>query len=418
MTRKELLEKRSDLANKLDAVSTVEELNALKVDLDAVNAAIQAKDLASEIKSADAGESKEVKQKLNFGVIAKAIASGRVDGFLAEISQEGRRQAEKSRIELNGENSIVLSPQHLDVIMNATLTTATAADGGGNAIETIASGYIDKLRDRLVVAGMGADYQSGLMGNLEYFTEKTVAQAVWDAENDAISDTSATFEKRTLSPKRLAVYLPVSNKWLAQTPAVLHTYIERQLLNAAAEKIESAAIAGTGANDMPTGILSASGVTTLFAGNAALVGTNANGAALVYEDVVALEKAIAVNNADMGGLGYLTNAKVRAALKTTAVAAEDAERVWRRGENNLEGYPVGITNLVPSNLAKGGSTTLSAMIFGNFNDLIIGQWGGLEILVDPYTRGLEGITRMIINHYVDVLVRRPESFAVIKDIVA
>jgi len=82
----------------------------------------------------------------------------------------------------------------------------------------------------------------------------------------------------------------------------------------------------------------------------------------------------------------------------------------------LNGYQVGVTNLVPSNLEKGTSDDLSAAIFGNFNDLVYGMWGGLEILNDPYTQARKGVTRLVLNMYADVAVLRAKSFAAVQDI--
>lgn len=424
-TRKQLMEQRSELENQYKAlVNDKENFNAEKAEelyngLEKIDSQLQHMNKADKFKSADAGESKSIAKEVgNIKDVMASILSNKPNEALFNLSQDARREGEANGVSYQNERSIVLSNKQMDAIFNATLTTGTAADGGGNALETIEMGYIDKLRDRLVVESLGADFMTDLVGNIDFTAEKNVAVAAWDAETDTISDTSATFEKRQLTPKRLTVYLPISNQWLKQSSTNYASMIERQLVRAVAEKIEAAAIAGTGASDQPTGILSASGVTELFAGAAAADNTNANGAALVHGDVIALEKAIAVNNADVNGLAYLTNAKVRAALKTTAVESGDAQRVWMRGSNELEGYNVGITNLVPSNLAKGAGTDLSAIIFGNFRDLLIGQWGGIELLVDPYTSALAGTTRMIINHYVDVLVRRPESFAFIDDAVA
>jgi len=423
-TRKQLMEQRSELENQYKAlVNDKENFNAEKAEelyngLERIDSQIQHMNKADKFKSSDAGESKAIVKEIgNFKDVVASIVSNKPNEALYNLSQDARNEGKNNGVSYQNERSIVLSNKQLGAILNATLTTATGTNGGGNALETIETGYIDALRDRLTLTSLGADFMDNLVGNIDYTAELNTAVAAWDAETDTISDTSATFEKRKLTPKRLAVYLPVSNQWLQQSSATYARFLENQLLRSVAEKIEAAAIAGTGSNDQPTGILSA-GATELFAGNAATDGTNANGAALVYDDIVALEKAIAVNNADVNGLSFLTNAKVRAALKKTAVESGDAERVWMRGTNELEGYNVGITNLVPSDLAKGGASDLSAIIFGNFRDLKIGQWGGIELLVDPYTSALAGTTRMIINHYVDVLVSRPESFAFIDDVVA
>ena len=77
----------------------------------------------------------------------------------------------------------------------------------------------------------------------------------------------------------------------------------------------------------------------------------------------------------------------------------------------MNGYRAVFSNNLPSNITKGTGTDLSAMIFGNFNDLVIGQWGGLEVLVDPFTQATTGVTRYVINSYFDVAVLRAASFS-------
>jgi len=424
-TRESLKVERSELNDKYKAlVNDKENFNTEQADnmhrrIEEINNQLLHMDNAEKVKSADAGESKEIKSHFNsFAQVVKSVVSNKPDSMLYNMTQDARKEAEQAGVQLQSERSIVLSPTQLNAIMNATLTTDTGGSGGGNALPTEERGYIEKLRDRLVLNGLQAQFLPGLRGKIDYTAEVNTATATWEGENDAIAESTATFTKRQLDAKRLGVLLPVSNQWLAQDASVYDSMIERQLLNAAAEKIENAAIAGTGSNGQPTGIL-ASGATELFAGGAAADGTNANGAALIFDDIIALEKAVAVNNADVGSLGYLTNAKVRGALKTTKIDAGSGLMIWNPTVgDSLNGYNAATTNLVPSNLTKGGASDLSAIIFGNFRDLIIGQWGGIELLVDPYTNATTGITRMIINHYVDVLVSRPESFAFIDDVVA
>ena len=76
-----------------------------------------------------------------------------------------------------------------------------------------------------------------------------------------------------------------------------------------------------------------------------------------------------------------------------------------------------VTNAIPSNLTKGDSSGVcSAMIFGNFNELLIGQWGGLDMIIDPFTSKGKAIIEVSALAYHDILVRRPEAFAAIKDL--
>jgi hypothetical protein len=124
-----------------------------------------------------------------------------------------------------------------------------------------------------------------------------------------------------------------------------------------------------------------------------------------------------VANADVGTLAYLTNAKVRGKLKGTSKVSGQNGFVWEAGNTPLNGYRCGVTNAVPSNLTKGTGTNLSAILFGNFADLVIGMWGTLDLMVDPYTGSTAGTVRVVALQDVDVAVRHVESFATMVDAV-
>jgi HK97 family phage major capsid protein len=185
-----------------------------------------------------------------------------------------------------------------------------------------------------------------------------------------------------------------------------------------AQSLETAAIKGGGSNE-PTGIIANANVNVTFAGGATSNSTNANGIAPVWADVVNLMKA--VENANGEGVAYLTNPKVKAALQTIPRQASGVEGnfIWASGGAELNGYNVATSTLVPSNLTKGSSSALSAMIFGDFSKLALASWGGgMELVVDPFSGATAGLTNVILNSYMDVNLLQPTAFAVCKDIVA
>ena len=156
----------------------------------------------------------------------------------------------------------------------------------------------------------------------------------------------------------------------------------------------------------------------MYAGNASSNSTNANGIAAVWADVVNLMKSVESNNGM--GQAYITNPLVKAALQTTGRQASGVEGnfILQSGANELNGYAMRSSTLVPSNLAKGTSSTLSALIFGDFSQLGIASWGGMELTVDPYSGATAGLTNLVLNAYLDVNLLQPKAFAVCKDIVA
>ena len=126
---------------------------------------------------------------------------------------------------------------------------------------------------------------------------------------------------------------------------------------------------------------------------------------------------MAVANALVDNMAYLTNAKVRGKLKTSSKVSGQNGFIWDDGNTPLNGYRAAVTNAVPSNLTKGAGTNLSAILFGNFADLIVGMWGSLDLTVDPYSNSTSGTVRVVALQDVDVAVRYIESFATMVDAV-
>ena len=134
-----------------------------------------------------------------------------------------------------------------------------------------------------------------------------------------------------------------------------------------------------------------------------------------------LNKEISIDNADVSTAGYLTNTKVEAALSTLK---DDQSGYLLNpygaplGDARINGRRLVVSNNVPSNLSKGSGSNLSAIIYGNFADLMIGMFGNLEILVDPYTDFAKGTTGIRALQSIDIAVRHPQSFAAMVDAIA
>ena len=201
----------------------------------------------------------------------------------------------------------------------------------------------------------------------------------------------------------------LSKDLLRQTSVDVENLIKNKLLERHAEMIDMAAFAGTGANGQPTGILKTTGITTIAGA--------ANGAAITWKNIVALETAVNSNNANKGRMAYATNAKVVGELKTVEKTTGSGRFLTEDGKT-LNGYPMEWSNIVPSNLTKGTGTSLSALIFGNWQDLVVGQWGGIDIVIDPFTAARKAEIIMTLNAWNDVKVVEPKSFAAVVDVIA
>lgn len=294
-------------------------------------------------------------------------------------------------------------------VMTRDLSVGTATAGGHTvATDLLAGSFIDVLRNRLAIMQVGSTMLAGLNGNVAIPRQTGGATAYWVAEAGAPTESQQAFDQVTLTPRTVGAFTDYGRKLLLQSSIDVENFVRNDLALVLALAIDLAAINGSGASNQPTGILNVSGIGDVAGGT--------NGLAPTWAHIVDLESDVAVANADIGSLAYLTNAKVRGKLKTTEKAANTAQFVFGDGANPLNGYKCGMSNQVPSNLTKGTSSGVcSAILFGNFVDLLIGMWGGLDITVDPYTSSSTGTVRIVVLQDVDIAVRHPESFSAMKD---
>jgi HK97 family phage major capsid protein len=293
--------------------------------------------------------------------------------------------------------------------------TVSPATAGGHTVDTLllAQSFIDLLRNSLALTNLGVQYLTGLNGNIAIPRQTGAATAYWVAESGSPTESQQAFDQVTMSPKTVGAFTDISRKLLIQSSIDVEAFVRRDLALVLALEIDRAAIAGTGASNQPRGILNTTGIGVVAGG--------ANGAVPTWSNMIDLETQVAIANAAIGNLAYLTNAKVRGKLKTVQkVPTYGNDFIWEtmaNGEGMVNGYRAVVSNQVPSNLTKGTGSNLSAIIFGNWNDLIIGQWGTLDLMVDPYTGSTSGTVRVVALQDVDIAVRHPESFSAMVDAV-
>jgi len=250
--------------------------------------------------------------------------------------------------------------------------------------------FIDSLRNASSVMAAGARMLGGLSGDVKIPKKTAAASAAWIAtEGGDATESEMTVGNVSLSPKTLGAFTDVTRQLLIQSSLDVEGLIRDDLVKAMAIAIDKAGLEGTGSSGQPTGILNA-GVNTVTAFAAANP---------TFAEVVTLETAVAEDNALNGNLAYILPASMNGALKTTAKDAGSGQFVSQGGQIN--GY-----NAIVSNQATAGN-----LYFGNFDDLLIGMFGGLDIVVDPYTASKSGTVRVVALQSVDVGVRHAESFA-------
>jgi HK97 family phage major capsid protein len=291
--------------------------------------------------------------------------------------------------------------------------TATA---GGNLVATdlLASSFIDLLRNRMVLQQAGIMMLTGLVGDVAIPKQSGAATSYWVAEGNAPTESQQTVAQVALTPHTVGAFTDFTRKLMKQSSIDVELMVRNDLAAVLGLAIDYAGLHGDSGVDanQPDGVETFADVTSVVGG--------ADGDAPDWADVVGLETAVAQDNADIGRLAYITNAKVRGKLKQTEKASGTAQFVWdMMGGNNtpLNGYGAFTTNQVRSNRSKGSGTNLSTIFFGNWGDLVLGMWGVLDILVDPYTNSTSGTTRVVALQDVDWAGRHDESFAAMLDAV-
>ena len=292
-------------------------------------------------------------------------------------------------------------------VQQRDLTVGTATAGGHTVSTDLLSGsFIDMLRNKMTVMDLGATMLTDLQGNVAIPRQTGGASAYWVAESGSVTESAAAFDQVSMSGKTVGAFSDISRKLLLQSSIDIESFVRNDLATTLAIELDRSAIHGSGSSNQPTGILATSGIGNVAGGT--------NGAAPTYAHIVGLETQVAQDNADSGSLNYLTNSKVRGKLLQTEKASNTAQFVW--GDNNtMRGYNAAVSNQVSSTLTKGTSSVASAIIFGNFNDLLIGMWGGLDIAVDTSTGSTSGTVRVVALQDVDIAVRHAESFAAMLD---
>lgn len=329
-----------------------------------------------------------------------------LDGLEGEVSAEIQRRRGRGT-QGNGFVMPLDLPMRSKRAESRSGFDTTAGTGGVPTV--LDSTYIDILRNRLVIRQAGATVLTDMAGNFAIPRQSQAGTAAWVAEGAAPTGSNQVVDQVQFTPRTVAAYTDVSRRLAEQVNTDAEEFVRGDLAAIVARAVDLAALNGTGASNQPRGILQNSSVATVAIGT--------NGGAPTNQTIIGLETAVAKLNADMGALAYVTNATVRGTLKQTARIGSTYPVFLMDDQGQVNGYDTYISNAVPSNLTKGTGSALSAMIFGNFNDLVLAFWSGLDVIVDPYTGSSAGTLRIVTLQDCDVNVRHPESFAICTDIV-
>jgi HK97 family phage major capsid protein len=286
---------------------------------------------------------------------------------------------------------------------------------GGSVVETtlLAEQFVDALRRQLRVAELGATMLPGLVGNVAIPRRTSTQSTYWVAESGTITSAATSFDQVSMSPKTVGALSSWSRILQLQSTPAIEDLLRADMVSQVAAAIDLAAIAGSGSSNQPRGILNTSGIGSVAGGT--------NGATITFDHLADLKREVAIDDADAPTAAFLTNSKVEAKLsKTQATTGQyiiDPAGVASGAPTTVFGRRFAVSNQVPSNLTKGSASgTCSAVIYGNFADLLIGMWGATDVLVNPFGTGYtNGDVEIRIMQTVDIAVRHPESFAAMVD---
>lgn len=350
--------------------------------------------------------SKSEKRDLGKFNIVKALSearNGRLTGVEAEINQEGLN--ERARLGLaDGADNAIHMPEFFT---KRTQVVGTGNIGGDLVFEEPGSRFVDFLYPNTPLLGQVSVFEN-LVGNVAFPRQTSDYTLNWQTETGTDTAQDINFDTVTMSPKRAVITASISNQLLKQEYSQgIQSRIINQLNASFNKGLENTVLNGTGASNQPSGLytlLNASAQELSFAG------------AMTYEDLVEMEKTLAMADALNGNLAYVTNPAVLAKLKTTKVDAGSG-RFLVEGlmspAMTANGYTALATTLSP---AYAGPAY--GVAFGNWSDLAVGFWGGASLIVNPYSQMKSSITEIYLERFMDVAILRNESFVMAQDVTA
>jgi len=328
---------------------------------------------------------------------------GKLTGIELEMHQEARNECSSML-----PNKLPLTGLGVPSIIHSRADLQATTDAvGGYAVGEEVADLAQSLRANTVVGKAGATVMAGLHGDVRLPFVSTGPTAAWRAEGGVATQSDPVFSRDTMTPHRLTFYTTINNQLLNQTSAAIDREIYRALYYPIEIGLEDAVFNGSGTSNVPAGLFSRA----INDGD-----HGSNGTILSYANILQLPEMVAADNALKGSPGYVTNSTAAFAM-AKAEAASGSDFIWQQDPvigGTVAGYPAYMTNVIESDRTRGTNNDCSAIVFGNWQDLVIGQWGPIDIRPNPYVYDTYGQTRIVVAGYFDLAVKHLESFAAIK----
>ncbi len=320
----------------------------------------------------------------------------------AGLEYEAHKEIQKRTNAVVNENTfyVPLEVQRRAIPQQRDLSVA--ANGGGYLVETSNLGFIDLLRNKSAAFQLGATRLSGLVGNVNIPKQSAAATAYWlSSETTQITESQQTFVQVPLTPKTVGAYTEVSRLLMLQSSPSAEALVMSDLAKVTAIAVDLAAFHGSGGSGQPQGVVGSSGVGSTTATS---IGTG------TYGKMLDFQQDLADANALEGSLGYITTPAVAKLLAGYSRFANTDTPIWNG--NLLNATVAGLPAMTSNQISSG------YMLFGNWADLVIGEWGVLAVEANPYANFQAGIVGLRAMYTIDIAVRRGESFSVSTSVAA
>lgn len=299
------------------------------------------------------------------------VANNRsLDDVTKAVANAGAEEMRKSGLSFGGQIQLPLESR--------TITVASEHD---DVIETEFTNILEPLRAKNVLVEAGAKYLTNLVGDVQV-PIMSATNVGWAGEVAEAASGDPAFTHVTLQPKRLTAYIDLSKQFIAQDSLAAEQLIREDLVKAINNKLEATILGNeSGTTTQPQGMFDAISATSVSA----------------FSGICALEADIEDANVN-GDCVYVMSNKAKAALRAMAKSAKSTELVYENGEVD------GVKALNTSHISD------KKYLYGDFSNLAIGQWGAIDLTIDPYTLARSGQIRLVVNAYFDAKILRPTAF--------
>ena len=346
---------------------------------------------------------------------AIGVATGKLKADQAGLEVEVSDHLQETRMGGKPPEGIYVDTARLASYRAPYDTQTPAAAGNLISTDLMADRFIEALYNQSAFLSAGVTYMRDLTGNVEIPRESTYTSGYWVGESQTIPEDEGTFDKITMSPKKLACRTRVTYEMIHQSSIDLERLMRARLIRGLALELDRTIGFGSGIGSEPLGIISHPEVLSIVLG--------ANGGALDWAAVVNMQAEVDDANAMMGGeFCYIGNSRTRSKLmQTLDHGTGNGKWIWQdtdrgRGEGRIAGYPAKKSNQIPNNLIKGTANDLTALFFGDFSNVLLGIWAALDVMVDPYSQSDNAIIKLIAKQLADLQLTRGSYFCVATDV--